>query len=288
VPTYGVALVCAVLGLARSSYYHVPQGRADAKPFERALLKEAGRHPSEGSRRLSARLKRQSRWVYTSRERVRHAMRRLNITRKIRRKRRRTTNSQHGFPRYPNLVKDLKPAHPHQVWVGDLTVIMLADGSEVYLAILMDVFTRRIVGWAVGRDLTHALPLMALRRALKIARPEIHHSDQGVQYADDDYTQVLTERGIQISMAAVGKAWENGYAERVIGTLKQEEVYLSEYRDYAEAKGQLGHFIEAVYNRKRIHSALGYLTPSEFEAQWRAQQIKKSPRKQTRKSVQKN
>lgn len=252
------------------------------------MLKVAGRHPSEGARRLSARLQRQARWACTSRERVRHAMRRLKITRKIRHKRRRTTNSQHGFARYPNLVKDLKPDHPHQVWVCDLTVIMLADDSEVYLAILLDVFTRRIVGWAVGRDLTHALPLSALRRALKMARPEIHHSDQGVQYADADYTQVLTAREVQISMAAVGKAWENGYAERVIGTLKQEEVYLAEYRDYAEAKGQLGHFIEAVYNRKRIHSALGYLTPSEFETQWHSRSDHKTLRKKRSKSVQKN
>jgi transposase InsO family protein len=280
--------VCAALGLARSSYYHAPHGRADAPSFERALHKVAGQHPSEGSRRLSARLKRQARWSRTSRERVRQAMRRLKIIRKIRRKRRRTTNSQHGFPRYPNLVKDWKPNHPHQVWVGDITLIILADGSEVYLAILMDVFTRRIVGWALGRDLTHALPLIALRRALKQAKPEIHHSDQGVQYADDDYTQVLTARGIQISMAAVGKAWENGYAERLIGTIKHEEVYLAEYRDYADAKRQLGPFIQAVYNRKRIHSALGYLTPSDFEAQWRAQQVKKPLRKQHRKSVQKN
>ena len=165
---------------------------------------------------------------------------------------------------------------------------MLAEGSEVYLAILMDVFTRRMVGWALGRDLTHALPLAALRRALKQASPEIHHSDQGVQYADDDYTQELTRRGIQISMAAVGKAWENGYAERVIGTIKHEEVYLAEYRTYAEARRQLGHFIQAVYNRKRIHSALGYLTPSEFEAQWRAPQVKKPLRKKRSKSVQKN
>jgi len=283
-----VALVCATLGLARSSYYYTPRGRADAKPFEHALRKEAGRHPSEGARRLSARLRRQPRWAGTSRERVRQAMQRLQITRKIRRKRHCTTNSQHGFARYPNLVKGLQPDHPHQVWVCDLTVIMLADDSAVYLAIIMDVFTRRIVGWALGRDLTHTLPLTALRQALKIAIPEIHHSDQGMQYADDDYTQVLTEREVQISMAAVGKAWENGYAERVIGTIKQEEVYLAEYRDYAAAKSQLGHFIEAVYNRKRIHSALGYLTPSEFEAQWRTRSAKKPLRKKRSKSVQKN
>ena len=263
-----------MLGLARSTFYHQPHGRADAPALERALRTEAGKHPVEGSRRLAVRLRRQSRWAHTSRERVRHAMRKLGILRKNRRKRRHTTNSQHGFQRYPNLVKDLVINHPHQVWVCDITHIMVADGSEVYLAIIMDVFTRKIVGWALRRDLTHELTLSALLRALHTATPEIHHSDQGVQYADQRYVQYLEHVHARISMAAVGKAWENGYAERVIGTIKQEEVYLSEYRDFADALRQLGHFIDAVYNRKRIHSALGYLSPAEFEAQWRAQQLK--------------
>ncbi len=201
-------------------------------------------------------------------------MRKLGIVRKIRRKRRRTTNSQHGFRRYPNLVKDLVIDHPHQVWVCDLTCSTLADGAEVYLAIIMDVFTRKIAGWALRRDLTHELTLSALLRALHAATSEIHHSDQGVQYADHRYVEYLERANIRISMAAVGKAWENGHAERVIGTIKQEEVYLTEYRDFADALRQLGHFIDAVYNRKRIHSALGYLTPAEFEAQWRAEQLK--------------
>ena len=262
------------MGLARSSYYHEPQGRADTHAFEQALLHEAGKHPTEGSRRLTARLRRRPRWAHSSRERVRRSMRKLGILRKIRRKRRRTTNSQHGFQRYPNLVKDLVVDHPLQVWVCDLTWIILADGSEVYLAIIMDVFTRKIVGWALRRDLTHELTLSALLRALHTATPEIHHSDQGVQYADQHYVHYLDQAHVRISMAAVGKAWENGYAERVIGTIKQEEVYLSEYRDFADALRQLGHFIDAVYNRKRIHSALGYLSPAEFEAQWRAQQLK--------------
>ena len=198
-------------------------------------------------------------------------MQRLGIQRKIRRKRRHTTNSQHGFQRYANLVKGLVIDHPHQVWVCDITAIELADGSDVYLAIVMDVFTRQIVGWALRRDLTHELSLSALVRALRTATPEIHHSDQGVQYAERHYVQQLEQLHVRISMAAVGKAWENGHAERAIGTIKLEEVYLSEYRDFADALRQLGHFIDAVYNRKRIHSALGYLTPAEFAAQWQAQ-----------------
>jgi transposase InsO family protein len=268
---YGVSQVCRILGLARSTFYYESHERADTPCFERALLAQAGKHPVEGSRRLAARLRRQKRWVHTSRERVRRAMGRLGIVRKNRRKRRYTTNSQHGFRRYPNLVKDLLIDHPHQVWVCDITAIKLADGCEVYLAIIMDVFTRKIVGWALRRDLTHELSLSALLRALHTAIPEIHHSDQGVQYANQHYVDYLDQAHARISMAAVGKAWENGYAERVLGTIKQEEVELSEYRTFADALRQLGHFIDSVYNRKRIHSALGYLTPSEFEAEWRAQ-----------------
>ena len=119
--TYGVAPVCRMLGLARSTYYHEPPGRADAPALERALRKAAGQHPVEGSRRLAARLRRQPRWAHTSRERVRHTMRKLGMLRKNKRQRRHTTNSQHGFQRYPNLVKDLVIDHPHQVWVCDIT-----------------------------------------------------------------------------------------------------------------------------------------------------------------------
>lgn len=267
-----MSAVCRLLGLARSSFYHEPHGRADAPALEQAVWREAGNHPVEGWRRLSARLRRHKRWIHTSRERVRRCMRRLGIVRKTRRKRYRTTNSQHGFRRYPNLVKDLRIDHLHQVWVCDLTAITLADGAEVYLAIILDVFTRKIVGWALRRDLTHALTLATLLRALHRATPEMHHSDQGVQYADHRYVTYLERAHIQISMAAVGKAWENGHAERVLGTIKQEEVYLTEYRHFADALRQLGHFIDAVYNRKRIHSALGYLTPVDFGSQWLAQQ----------------
>lgn len=135
----------------------------------------------------------------------------------------------------------------------------------------MDVFTRAIRGWSLSRDLDMVLTLSALRSALTLCLPEIHHSDQGVQYAANEYVELLRQYGVQISMAAPGKPEENGYAERLMRTIKEEEVDLSEYRNFAEARTQIGRFIEAVYMTKRIHSALGYLTPAEFEAAYRSQ-----------------
>lgn len=269
---YDVKRVCELLGLPRSTFYYQGHDRVDAEAFKDELIKQAGKYPSEGYRFIRERLKRLKRWKKTSRGRVQRAMQKLKIQRKRRRKPKRTTNSQHGFKRYTNLLKGLVIDHPHQVWVCDLTWIKLANGEEAYLAIIMDVFTRKIVGWALGQHLGHELPLAALLRAFKQGIPEIHHSDQGVQYACQDYTQHLLDREVQISMAAVGKAWENGYAERVIGTIKLDEVELTEYADYSDALRQLGKFIDTIYNKKRIHSSLGYLTPVEFEQQWRMQQ----------------
>lgn len=272
-----MAFVCELLGLSRSTFYYRGHERADAEGFQAELKKQAGKHPSEGYRHLRERLRRLKRWKKTSRGRVQRLMQKLKIQRKRRRKPKRTTNSQHGFKRYRNLMEGLVIDHPNQVWVCDLTWIKLANGEEAYLAIIMDVFTRKIVGWALGHHLGHELPLAALLRAFRRGKPEIHHSDQGVQYACDDYIQHLLDAGVQISMAAVGKAWENGYAERVIGTIKLDEVEMSEYDDYQDALRQLGRFIDTIYNKKRIHSSLGYLTPLEFEQQWRAQQRPNTP-----------
>ena len=133
----------------------------------------------------------------------------------------------------------------------------------------MDVFTRRVRGWELGRSLDQGLTLAALKRAMRRGRrPAVHHSDQGVQYAATAYTDLLAGRGVAISMAAVGKPEENGFAERLMRTIREEEIDLSEYRDFADAYAQLGRFLDDVYNRKRIHSSLGYLTPAEFEQQW--------------------
>jgi len=156
---------------------------------------------------------------------------------------------------------------PDQVWVSDITYIRLKK-EFIYLAVLMDVFTRSIRGWNLGRSLEQELTLTALRRATGSSRPEIHHSDQGVQYAATAYVEALIGVDASISMAAVGEPRENGYAERLMRTIKEEEVDLTEYEDFRDALSQLGRFLDEVYNRKRIHSSLGYLTPSEFEQQW--------------------
>jgi transposase InsO family protein len=261
---------CEVLGLSHSSYYYHSQ-RAEAEQLVVDLEQEAGRYPKYGSRRLTRQLRRAPYHYCVNRKRIQRIMRQKGLLRPQKQAQCRTTNSQHPFPRYPNLVMDLKVDHPEQVWVCDITYIRLGKGF-VYLAVIMDVFTRTIRGWNLSRSLDTELTLTALRRALNRCIPEIHHSDQGVQYAAQAYTDLLKHYEVQISMAAQGKPEENGYAERLLRTIKEEEVDLSEYSDFADAYRQIGRFLEDVYNTKRIHSALGYLTPMEFEAAWRMAQ----------------
>ena len=185
----------------------------------------------------------------------------------------RTTNSDHPYPRYPNLVAGLVVSQPDMVWVADITYVRL-QREFVYLAVLMDVYTRAIRGWELSRHLDQALTLTALERAVATGhQPGIHHSDQGVQYAATAYVARLEHLGAQISMAEQGEPRQNGYAERLMRTIKEEEVALTEYRDFADAYAQIGRFLDEVYQHKRIHSALGYLTPAEFEAAYRARQL---------------
>jgi transposase InsO family protein len=265
---FPVKLLCDVLALPRSSWYYQPAER-DETDLHQAVEGVVEQFPTYGSRRVMHQLRREKPEFQTiGRKRVRRVLREkgLNLRRKTVKKQ--TTDSNHSFPRYPNLVKELEIIRLDQVWVGDITYIRLGDGSFVYLAILMDVFSRVFRGWALSRSLGVELTLAALHRAFHVACPEIHHSDQGVQYAATDYIAALSNRNVEISMAAVGQAEENGYAERVIRTIKEEEVALNEYPDFASAKLHLGRFIDDVYHTKRIHSSLGYLTPSEFTAQW--------------------
>jgi transposase InsO family protein len=154
--------------------------------------------------------------------------------------------------------------------VGDTTYIRLQQ-EFAYLAVLMDGFTRYIRGWHLSRSMEVSLTVTALRKGLEKHRPQIHHSDQGVQYAASEYVELLKEVGASISMAAVEEAQQNGYAERLMRPIKEEEVDLSEYRNFAEAYKQIGTFLEEVYSKKRIDSSLGYLTPSEYEAEWNEQ-----------------
>jgi len=262
---YAVELVCQVLDLARSSYYFSPAPAADEQDLKDSLEEAAADWPTYGYRRLTKELARQQ--VHVNAKRVRRLMRALQLTGKKPRKRTVTTDSRHSFPRFPNLVLALVIDRPDQVWVGDITYIRLRQGF-VYLAVLMDVFTRQIRGWELSRSLEQTLTLTALDRALLAHQPSIHHSDQGGQYAAPAYVDRLRGRGIQVSMAAVGHPDENPYAERLMRTIKEEEVYLADYHDFTDAYAQIGQFLNDVYNHKRIHSALGYLTPAEFSARW--------------------
>jgi putative transposase len=259
-----VATALEVVDLARSSYYYHRQKAADRR-LEADLQLVAGQFPTYGSRRMTHELRRPPYRYRLNRKRVQRIMRERGWLRPVKRAKCRTTNSDHPYPRYPNRVEGLVVVRPDQVWVADLTYIRLGQGF-VYLAVVLDVFTRAIRGWHLSRNLDLRLSLDALGRGLQTHAPEIHHSDQGIQYAASEYVRVLQQHQVLISMAAVGKPEENGYAERLMKTIKEEEVDLSDYRDFADAERQIGRFLEDVYMTKRIHSALGYLTPAEFEA----------------------
>ena len=264
---YPIRLVCRLLDVPRSSVYYAAQPAPDAEAMLKSVLLElAGDWPTYGYRRLTAMMRRLD-WPVNG-KRVRRWMQELQLTGAPPKRRTRTTNSNHDFPRFANLVKDLEISRPDQVWVADITYIRLRR-EFVYLAVLMDVFTRCLRGWHLGRSLDQGLTLAALERALVVATPQIHHSDQGVQYAATAYVERLQKLSVQLSMAAIGEPRENGYAERLMRTIKEEEVDLSEYHDFADAHRQITRFLDDVYNIKRIHSALGYLTPLEFEQQWR-------------------
>lgn len=269
---YPIQMICNVIGYSRSRYYyHQNPGKENRKEviLKSAITDVAGRYPTYGYRRITQQLRREGHTV--NHKRVSRLMRGMGLLAKQRVKRKRTTNSVHGYKRYPNLVKALTMVRPNQVWVADITYIRLRE-EFVYLAVLMDVFTRGIRGWHLDWTMEKSLTITALEKALLGHTPEIHHSDQGVQYAANDYVKMLEDNDVKISMAAVGKAYENGFAERLMRTIKEEEVDLSEYRNFREVNERIEMFLEEVYMKKRIHSSLSYLTPSEFEEKWRYEQ----------------
>jgi transposase InsO family protein len=264
--SYPVALVCSALGLHRSSYYYRRHSPGE-EAVRAALQDEAETWPRYGYRRLGQELRRKG-WQVNP-KRVRRLMRQMGLQIKRRGRRPVTTNSRHGLARFPNLIRGLRLTRPDQVWAADVTYVRLRR-EWVYLAVILDVYTRSIRGWHLGRSPDQELTLVALEKALSRGVPEIHHSDQGVQYAASCYVQRLREAHVKVSMADIGQPTQNPHAERLIRTIKEEEVDLSEYNDFEDAKTQIGHFIEQVYMHKRIHSALGYLTPAEFEARSRS------------------
>jgi putative transposase len=230
-----------------------------------AIQKIALEMPAYGYRRVTVQLRRQG-WR-VNHKRVLRIMREDNLLCLRRRKFVVTTDSNHKLPVYPNLAKDLKVTGLNQLWVADITYIRL-QFEFVYLAVILDAFSRRVIGWALERTLEASLTIGALKMALGCGRVEpglVHHSDRGSQYADADYTALLKYHGFQISMSRKGNPYDNAKAESFMKTLKYEEVYRTEYRDLADARSQIGRFIEDVYNQKRLHSALGYRSPVEFE-----------------------
>ena len=180
-----------------------------------------------------------------------------------------TTDSSHGLPVYPNLLKNTKITGLNQVWASDITYVQLMH-ENIYLAVILDLSSRKCIGWDLGRNMGRQLVMNALARALKNRCTEstkglIHHSDQGVQYASQDYVDCLKKHNILISMSRKGNPYDNAFAESFIKTLKWEEVYLNEYETFEDALRNIRHFIEKVYNKKRLHSGLGYKSPDQFE-----------------------
>ncbi len=268
-PSDALALgsVCRALGMSRATLYRQRDIEVEAETEVRDVIQRiALEMPFYGYRRITAELKRRGQRV--NHKCVLRLMREDNLL-CLRRKRRFmvTTDSRHAHPVYPNLARDLALTSINQLWVSDITYIRLAR-EFIYLAVVMDAYSRRVIGWALERYLDSDLTVEALRMALQartLTPGLVHHSDRGVQYAAADYTELLIAHGIRISMSRVANPYDNAQAERFMRTLKYEEVYLSDYETLSEARASITHFLEEVYNQKRLHSSLGYVPPAEFE-----------------------
>jgi transposase InsO family protein len=263
--------------LSRATYYRLLGKIADESTPEDEALLRAEIHgvaldwPAYGYRRITRELSR--RGMRVNHKRVLRLMREDDLLCRRKRPFVATTDSSHALKRYPNLAREMEVSRTDQLWVADITYVRLRR-EFVYLAVVLDAFSRRVVGWALERSLETGLPLKALQMALRSRRIDsarqapslVHHSDRGVQYASLAYTSLLAEHGIEISMSRRGCPYDNAQAESFMKTFKYEEVYVNEYESLPQARYSIGRFIERVYNEKRLHSALGYRPPAEFES----------------------
>jgi putative transposase len=268
-PTVSLRQLCHWLGVSRSWYYACPS--AEEHAARDVALREAIEDlilelPGYGYRRVTRALQRAG-WD-VNQKRVLRVMRQESLLCHLKRHFLVTTDSTHGSAIYPNLLGAITVSAPDQAWVADITYVRLPT-TFVYLACLLDAYSRRCIGWKLSRQIDTRLTLDALEVALAQRQPApglMHHSDRGVQYASLDYVARLEQVGARVSMSAKGNPYDNAKAESFFKTLKREEVSLKDYQTFAEAEANLDHFIAAVYNVKRLHSSLGYLPPVEFEA----------------------
>jgi transposase InsO family protein len=257
-------------GLSVSGYYYRPKrdpmarARRDTDLRDR-IEKIQAVFPRCGYRTLYRHFRRGGETINT--KRIRRVMGLYGLYAQVKRAYVHTTDSDHDFAVYPNLVKDRQAEGPNQIWVADITYIRIAT-CFVYLAVVLDLFSRKVIGWALSTSLQHELSLEALKMALEARNPPggcIHHSDRGVQYACGEYIRLAKSAGLRISMSRRGNPYDNAFAESFMKTLKHEEVSLWEYESMADVVERIPYFIEEVYNRKRLHSSIGYLPPEEYE-----------------------
>ena len=269
-PSLPVRRLCELHGVSRSWFYQQQQREVHNpdEPLKQEIEKVVLEYSGYGYRRVTRELARREHYV--NHKRVLRVMREGKLLCQTKRRYQPTTDSQHSAPRFANLTLGLVPNRPNQVWHADLTYVRVKQGF-VYVACLLDGFTREVVGWAVSKYIDTALALEALRAALKARLPTaglIHHSDQGVQYCSAAYIECLGQAGVVPSMSRKGNPYDNAKMESFYKTLKYEEVNLQDYEDLAEAKREIGSFIEDQYNNKRLHSSLGYIPPAEFAARY--------------------
>lgn len=260
--------LCQIGGVSRAGFYRDWQERQPGEAevaIRDAIQKAALRYRSYGYRRIIPIVQRTG--LAVGQTVVRRILKTDNLLAVRKRKFVATTDSQHGYTIYPNLAQYVRVSSINQLWVGDITYLRL--GREfVYLAVVLDVYSRRVVGWAVGRSLNTTLPLAALNKAIASRQPGsglVHHSDRGTQYASNDYVRRLEESRMVVSMSRPARPWENAYCESFMQTLKSEEIDCRTYSTMEELEQHIEEFIDQFYNRERLHSALAYRSPEEFE-----------------------